>query len=97
MATSKKTVSRAFDIRNIIGVLLGIYGVLLTIAGLAPGLVAFHDDGAATGNKVDLYIGNDANWWVGLALLALAAVFIAWAALRPVVVDVDSESGQQGE
>jgi hypothetical protein len=97
MATPKKTVSRVFDIRNIIGVLLGIYGVLLTIAGLAPGLVASHDDGAATGNKVDLYVGNDANWWVGVALLALAAVFIAWAGLRPVVVDVDSESGEQVE
>jgi len=90
VTTPKKTVSRLFDIRNIIGALLGIYGILLTIAGLAPGLVAVHDDGAAADNTVDLYIGTNANWWVGLALLVVAAVFVTWAALRPVVDDADS-------
>ncbi len=28
-----------------------------------------------------------ANWWVGLALLAVAAVFVTWGALRPVLVE----------
>lgn len=87
MSTPRKTVSRLFDIRNIIGALLAIYGVLLTVAGLAPGLLGPHDDAAAAGNQVDLYIGTDANWWVGVALLAVAAVFFGWAALRPVVAD----------
>lgn len=87
----KKAVSRLFDIRNIIGALMGIYGLLLTIAGFAPGLVVQHDNAVAAGNTVDLYVGTDANWWVGLALLAVAAVFIAWAALRPVVVDVEPQ------
>lgn len=91
MTTSKRTVSRLFDIRNIIGALLAIYGVLLTIAGLAPGLVTPHDDAPAADNKVDLYVGTDANWWVGLALLAVAAVFLAWAALRPVVVAAEAD------
>jgi hypothetical protein len=95
MTTQRKTVSRLFDIRNIIGALLAIYGVLLTIAGLVPGLVAAHDDAAAAGNKMDLYVGTDANWWVGLALLAVAAVFLAWAALRPLVVEVESDSVAQ--
>ena len=54
-----------FDIRNIIGSLLGIYGVVLTIAGFAPGLLGDHHKGASD-NPVDLYIGTDANWWVGL-------------------------------
>ena len=58
---------------------------LLTVAGLVPSLVAQHDDEAAANNTVDLYVGTDANWWVGVALLAVAATFIAWAALRPVV------------
>lgn len=84
MSQPSRTVSRVFDIRNIIGALMGIYGVLLTIAGLAPGLVAQHDDRAAEGNTVDLYVGTDANWWVGLALLAVALVFIVWAAVRPI-------------
>ena len=78
---------RLFDIRNIIGALLAIYGALLTIAGFAPGLLGDHEAAAATGNRADLYIGTDANWWVGLVLLAVAAVFFTWAVLRPVQAD----------
>ena len=37
-----------FDIRNIIGALLGIYGVVLTIAGFAPGLLQEHDRAQTT-------------------------------------------------
>jgi putative Ca2+/H+ antiporter (TMEM165/GDT1 family) len=90
VSTPRKPVARIFDIRNIIGALLAIYGALLVLAGVAPGLLAPRDASTASGNTVDLYIGTDANWWVGVALLAVAAVFIAWAALRP-VVDVESE------
>jgi hypothetical protein len=95
MTAPKKAVSRIFDIRNIIGALLAIYGVLLTLAGFVPGLVADHDDTSATGNTVDLYVGTDANWWVGLALLAVAALFLAWAALRPVVAEVERDPGAE--
>jgi hypothetical protein len=77
---------RLFDIRNIIGALLAIYGVLLTIAGLFPAILSDHDSSAA-GNRADLYVGTDANWWVGLILLAVAAGFFGWALLRPVRVD----------
>jgi hypothetical protein len=75
--------TQLFDIRNVIGALLGIYGVILTIAGLAPELLRERDKGAPD-NRVDLYFGTDANWWVGVALIAVAVVFFAWAALRPV-------------
>ncbi len=78
--------TRLFDIRNVIGALLGIYGVVLTIAGFAPGLLRERDKGAAN-NPVDLYFGTEANWWVGLALIVVSAVFFAWALLRPVKVD----------
>jgi hypothetical protein len=74
-----------FDVRNIIGALLGIYGVVLTIAGLAPGLLGDHHS-AATNNPVDLSVGTDANWWVGLVLIGVSAVFITWALLRPVPI-----------
>jgi hypothetical protein len=76
---------RLFDIRNIIGALLAIYGVVLTLAGFFPQLLAEHSDPAAAGNRADLYIGTDANWWVGLILIAVAALFFAWAVIRPVV------------
>lgn len=63
-----------FDIRTIIGGLLGAYGVLLTLMGL------FGDtEEAKTG-------GVNANLWAGLALLVVGVVFLAWARLRPVRV-----------
>jgi hypothetical protein len=78
--------SHLFDIRNVIGALLAIYGVILTIAGFAPGLLRERDKGANI-NPVDLSFGTDANWWVGLALIGVAVVFFAWAWLRPVRVE----------
>lgn len=84
-----------FDIRNVIGALLAIYGVVLTIAGFAPGLLRVREKGAGN-NTVDLYFGTDANWWVGLALIGVAAVFFAWALLRPVrVADLTRTRGAQ--
>ena len=69
----------AFDIRNIIGALLGIYGVLLVIAGL------FMDtEEAKTG-------GVNANLWTGLALAVASAVFLTWARLKPIIVPPDVE------
>jgi hypothetical protein len=64
----------AFDIRNIIGVLLGIYGVALVLAGI------FADpEDEKTG-------GVNANLWTGLALAAAAAIFLIWARMRPIMV-----------
>jgi hypothetical protein len=81
--------SHLFDIRNVIGALMAIYGVVLTIAGLAPGLLREREKGTSN-NPVDLYFGTDANWWVGLALIVVAVVFFAWAWLRPVRVEETS-------
>jgi H+/Cl- antiporter ClcA len=82
-----RVLSHLFDIRNIIGALLAIYGVVLTIAGFAPAVLREHSDPAAAGNRSELYIGTDANWWVGLILLAVAAGFIGWALVRPLRAD----------
>jgi hypothetical protein len=71
---SQKKTAGAFDIRNIIGALLGIYGVILLLAGL------FGDTASAkTG-------GINANLWTGLALAIASAVFLVWARLKPIVV-----------
>lgn len=71
-----------FDVRVIVGALLGIYGLLLTVAGFFPSILGAHADAAST-DTVQLYAGTDANWWVGLVLLGVAAAFIGWAAVRP--------------
>ncbi len=65
-----------FDIRNIIGALLGIYGVVLVIVSFGTS--------SSDREKVS---GVNANLWVGIGLLLFAAFFITWAYLRPIVVD----------
>ncbi|GAA1096804.1 hypothetical protein [Tsukamurella spumae] len=69
-----------FDIRAIIATLLGIYGVLLLVAGLAPG---FAEAGARefqhTPDRADLSAGSASNLWVGGALVLVSAAFAAWA------------------
>ena len=61
------------DIRNIIGALLGVYGVILLVTGIVS------DD---RGSRAEV----NSNLWAGLVLLAVAVAFIAWARLRPVKV-----------
>jgi len=74
--TSEKPKVNLFDIRIVIGALLGIYGVVLVIMSFSTS-----DSDLA---KVS---GVNANLWVGLGLLAFAIFFGAWAVLRPIVVD----------
>ncbi|MFN8190528.1 MAG: hypothetical protein U0R78_08815 [Nocardioidaceae bacterium] len=66
-----------FDIRNIIGGLLLVYGVILLLMGLFADQA--HDK---TG-------GVNANLWAGLALLAVGGAMVIWALTRPVLVPED--------
>lgn len=70
---SERKTAGAFDIRNVIGALLTLYGVILLLTA------AFHS-GAPSGTH------NADNWWGGGALLVVGLVFMAWARLRPIVV-----------
>ncbi|MFL6169996.1 MAG: hypothetical protein ACJ711_10010 [Ornithinibacter sp.] len=74
MAQQAKKTAGIFDIRNIIGALLTIYGVILTLMGL------FADPET---NKTG---GANANLVAGILLLIVGLGFIAWAKLRPVKV-----------
>ncbi|MFE1595664.1 hypothetical protein [Nocardia sp. NPDC058705] len=65
-----------FDIRTIIGALLGSYGVILVITSLLQ-------DSATQDVKTG---GVDVNLWAGLGMFGFAVVFIGWALLRPVQV-----------
>ena len=67
-----------FDIRNVIGALLGIYGVILVLMGIFG-----DEEGDKTGDV-------NANLWAGLILLVVGIVFLAWAWLRPVIVDEEA-------
>jgi hypothetical protein len=69
----------AFDIRNIIGALMGVYGLILTLAGL------FGDPELEKTGDIN------ANLWTGVALLVVAAFFIGWARFKPIVVPEEFE------
>ena len=83
-ASSEKKAAGAFDVRNIIGMLLGIYGIVLLLSALLldPGI------------NPDTGLPKDAsyNTWTGLALVVAAAVFLTWAKLRPIIVPADPEA-----
>ncbi|MFJ6672145.1 hypothetical protein ACIQMJ_13640 [Actinosynnema sp. NPDC091369] len=65
-----------FDLRLVIAMLFAIYGVVLLVVGLG-----FTDEADLT--KAD---GLNINLWTGVGMIALSAVFAAWATLRPVIV-----------
>lgn len=70
-----------FDIRRIVGALLGIYGVVLLVTGLV----------GTSSDEVDRSAGVNANLWSGIVLLLAAAFFLVWAHLRPTVLQPDDE------
>jgi hypothetical protein len=72
-----------FDIRFIIGALIGLYGLIVLITGL------FTSD--AQVQKAD---GLNINIYAGIGMLVVGAGFILWARLRPIVVPVDPEADE---
>lgn len=73
--TTKRTAG-AFDIRVIIGGLIGVYGIILTLLGI-------FDASEAELERAD---GFNVNLWAGLGMVVVAAGFLVWARLKPVVV-----------
>src|SRR5262249_17463606 len=68
-----------FDIRNIIGLLLLVYGVILLI-------VSFSTPEAEKA-RAD---GVNANLWMGIALTIVGLLMIFWAFARPIVIDEEA-------
>ena len=81
MAETKKHTVGLFDIRFIIGGLIGLYGIILTLLGLFRA----SDEELARGDGLNI------NLWAGLGMLVVGAGFILWARLRPVMVPDDVE------
>ncbi|WP_158888316.1 hypothetical protein [Amycolatopsis anabasis] len=79
MATESTRSRRAgaFDIRLIIALLIGVYGVVLTVMG--AGFTSDEDL-----NKAD---GLNINLWAGIGMLVFTALFVLWALVRPLKVD----------
>jgi hypothetical protein len=71
---------RLFDLRYVIGALLGVYGVVLVIRGLLDGP-----------QQLARASGISINLWTGIGLLVVSVVFLAWARLRPLGIETVDE------
>jgi hypothetical protein len=72
-----------FDLRTVIAILFGTYGVILTVLGIAA---TGPEDLAKAG-------GININLWTGVGMLVVAALFVLWQRLRPAVPTRRSEDG----
>ena len=84
-----KFATRAFDIRNVIGGLLGLYGLILLVSYL------FLDPGidASTGQPKDSIY----NLYAGLAMVVVGVIFFVWARISPVRADEGMASAEEIE
>jgi hypothetical protein len=71
----------AFDVRNVIAALIGLYGIVLIIMGIIA------DSAPQRAKTGDL----NANLWAGIALAVVAAGFAVWSRLRPMITEAPSE------
>ncbi|GAB2778662.1 hypothetical protein [Amycolatopsis magusensis] len=65
-----------FDIRLIIALLMGVYGLVILVMGI----------GFTTQEELDRADGLNINLWAGIAMLVFSAAFVLWAKLRPLTV-----------
>ncbi len=70
--------ARLFDVRRVIGGLFTVYGIIVTLVGVFDSGTALRKAG-----------GVRINLWVGLAMLALGVLFLAWQWLRPAQLATD--------
>ncbi len=82
--TSTKRHAGAFDIRTIIAMLIGLYGVVLVLAGLF----------GTTDADLERAGGMNINLNAGIGMAVVAALFVAWARLRPVVVPDEEQQSE---
>jgi hypothetical protein len=72
----------AFDIRLIIALLIGVYGIILTVMGI----------GFTSDAELQKAAGVNINLWAGIGMLVVAALFGIWAMVRPLVVPAETET-----
>jgi hypothetical protein len=78
--------SRLFDLRYLIGGLMGIYGIVLIIVGLAD-----------SKQEIDKAAGIRINLWMGLGMLVLGGLFLFWARTRPLKIEGPSAAAKAEE
>lgn len=77
----------AFDIRRIIALLLGVYGLVITIMGI----------GFTSDEEIAQAAGVNINLWAGVGMLVASGVFLLWAWLRPIEVEEPETDEEQAQ
>jgi drug/metabolite transporter (DMT)-like permease len=76
-------ISTLLDIRRIIAGLLGIYGVILLVAGIV-----------GSSDQKNKAAGVNINLWAGIVLLLMATFFLVWALTRPLSEELDEAAAE---
>jgi xanthine/uracil/vitamin C permease (AzgA family) len=69
--------AKLFDLRTFIGALFVIFGVVVTIEGLA-----------ASKASIAKAVGVNLSLWTGLSMLVLGVLFLLWVLVRPPSLEV---------
>jgi xanthine/uracil/vitamin C permease (AzgA family) len=77
----------AFDIRLVIALLIGVYGLVTTVLGLW----------VTTDAEIERSAGVNINLWAGIGMLVVAALFVAWTWWRPLPVPEPEEGEEPAE
>ena len=85
--TQRSRRAAAFDIRLVIALLMGVYGIVLTVLGI----------GFTTDEEITRSAGVNINLWAGLGMVVVAALFSLWTWLRPLRVPEPDEPAETGE
>ena len=80
------TASSLFDLRTVIALLFGVYGIVLLVMGLVSG----NDPAnmAKTG-------GSNLNLETGIGMLVIGALFVVWLITRPLKLPTPEELAAQ--
>jgi hypothetical protein len=84
-AERRSAAARLFDVRRVIGGLFVAYGVIVTVIGLL--------DSKA---EIDKAQGVRINLWMGLGMLAMGLLFLAWQWWRPAEAPDAAPDGSAG-
>jgi lysylphosphatidylglycerol synthetase-like protein (DUF2156 family) len=75
------TLAALFDLRSVIALLFGVYGLVLTVLGAV----------GTSAEDLEKAGGIHLNLWTGIVMLVVAAGFALWVRLRPPVLAAPSE------
>ena len=76
---------RVFELRTIVAILFGVYGIFCTIWGI----------GFTTAEELKKAAGYNVNLIAGIAMIVVAIGFSAWVVIAP--VEVETRPAEEGE